>query len=114
MQYIHNGIKWNIPDELIEQQDLRPSELRQIIALQKERTDLFNLLIRAKDRTFMRIIYHQITEINYELQMLWGFELNDIRHKSFTYPHCICPKMDNEDMYPYFMIIDLECPLHGK
>ena len=48
------------------------------------------------------------------LQMLWGFDLNDNYHKEWLLPKCICPKSDCEERYPLGMVINEDCPLHGK
>jgi hypothetical protein len=49
----------------------------------------------------------------YALQELWGFERNAVYHRSYNYPFCICPKMDNDDCYPHHMIITTSCPIHN-
>ena len=49
------------------------------------------------------------------LQKLWGFEQNDNYIKWWNYPHCACPKMDNDDAYPTgYYIYTFGCPIHGS
>lgn len=50
-----------------------------------------------------------------KLQKLWGFEINKNYYKFWEVPHCTCPKLDNNDRYPYGLyIINSNCPYHGK
>lgn len=53
------------------------------------------------------------TENQFELQEAWGFDRNAKYHKFWTVPKCECPYMDNEDMYAFQQIINLNCPVHG-
>lgn len=56
----------------------------------------------------------ECTQIEFELQELWGFEKNANFHIFWDRPRCICPTMDNHDRYPYGnYVINSICPLHG-
>jgi len=61
-----------------------------------------------------KTLQNVITNIEFELQDLWGFS-RDIRyHKFWELPQCQCPKLDNEDRYPFgHYFINESCPLHG-
>jgi len=56
----------------------------------------------------------KITQLEFELQELWGFP-QDIRfHRFWETPTCECPKMDNSDAYPSgYYSVAANCPLHG-
>lgn len=112
MWYQHRGETLGISLDFVKEQRVTFETLCQIVTLHKERYDLFDLLRRTKDRTFMKILFNQITEIEYELQMLWGFEPNAIHHKSWRWPNCKCPQMDKQDWYPVAQVYNSRCPLH--
>ena len=55
------------------------------------------------------------TELEFELQTLWGFERNFNYHRFWERPHCKCPRIDNEErLGTGYFIINNYCPLHGK
>ena len=99
--------------DLVKDQRVDFDTLCDIVSLSKERYDLFELLKVTKDKTLMRIIFVQLRNIEFELQFLWGFPENEIRHKSFYWPHCSCPQLDNRDGFPHVQWKDEKCPLHG-
>ena len=48
------------------------------------------------------------------LQKLWKFPDNEDYIKFWTFSGCSCPKMDNDDNYPYGRYIKVQdCILHG-
>lgn len=53
-------------------------------------------------------------ENQYLLQDTWKFERNPNYFREWTLPGCTCPKMDNEDRYPYGRVISDSCLIHGK
>lgn len=55
-----------------------------------------------------------LEELEYHLQDLWGFPRDSAYHKSWEYPGCTCPLMDNVDGYPYIQHRNLGCPVHGE
>ena len=114
MLYTHKGNTYTIPVMLLLRQNISHEELCAIVKLQKERLDLIEFLEKTTDPILMKIIYHQITELNYDLQILWGFETNEFRYASYDLPHCTCPKIDNdEDAHLGLMWINDSCPLHS-
>jgi hypothetical protein len=113
MWFTHRGHRLGVNADLIRERKLDFDTVSQIVALHKERYDLFTLLVKTKNRTFMKILFNQLTQVEFELQMLWGFEPNAIRHRSYLWPKCTCPKSDNDDAFPEIQWIDLKCPLHG-
>lgn len=54
-----------------------------------------------------------LEELEYYLQELWGFSRDARFHKSWEYPGCTCPQLDNINVYPNRRIINSECPIHG-
>lgn len=110
--YTHRGKRYGVPFSLIEAQGIRFEQLCKIIELQKEREDLFEIMRRG-GITLAKIAAKQVTQIEYELQNLWGFSLDFGYHKHWNHPGCKCPQMDNRDMYPYGAIISGGCELHN-
>ena len=50
----------------------------------------------------------------FDLQLAWGFGLNANYHRFWDMKGCSCPKMDNNDGYPYgHYVTDSGCPVHG-
>ena len=60
------------------------------------------------------IISDKVTELEFELQRLWGFPQDEEFHKYWlSVGSCSCPNMDNMDRLGYGRIINLGCPVHG-
>ena len=92
--------------------ELSPEDILQINLLQ----DKCELLIqRAKESEEIAIeLFTQWEDMQYELQGLWGFPKNPIYHRSYTFPFCSCPKLDNAERYPMSQIIISNCKIHKK
>ena len=92
-----------------------PKEKIELIEyLQAERTFLFSLMSTCSD-TELKKFDRKVEHIEFALQDLWGFPLDKNYHKFWNRPRCSCPKMDNEDNYPYgYYTIDCGCKLHGR
>jgi hypothetical protein len=74
-----------------------------IIEMIEETSNIFEIRDLGKD----------LTEIEFHLQKLWGFKQEKRYHRFWYYPKCMCPKMDNDDRYPYeSYIVKKGCPLH--
>lgn len=56
-----------------------------------------------------------VTEIEFDLQLAWGFPMDKRFHRFWERPQCTCPKLDNEDRYlsstGYYYTSN--CPVHG-
>lgn len=85
---------------------LHRQQLEIEVAMEKMPVTAVNLLQSLMD---------EITEINFELQDLWGFQRNADFHKTHYLPHCTCPKIDNDVMVgtPQRYIAE-GCPLHDR
>ena len=58
---------------------------------------------------------NDITEIEFQLQLDWGFKQNINYHRFWTLPKCSCPRMDNEDNWPIgYYVRTSNCIIHGK
>jgi hypothetical protein len=49
------------------------------------------------------------------LQKLWKFKRDPNFIKFWAFPQCTCPKLDNEEKYPYGRYIaSMDCIIHGN
>ena len=59
--------------------------------------------------------YKKLTDIEYNMQLLYGEEEEITKHIFWFTPKCTCPKIDNLEIYPSKTpIFDDKCPIHGK
>lgn len=57
---------------------------------------------------------HMLTSLEFMLQRLWGFRMDNKFHRFWERPRCACPKMDNDDRYPTgIYVVSGSCILHG-
>jgi len=94
--------------------------LHDIIDIRIKLIDIFhiaeNLNIHGQlTRSNCKDIIDKITELEYSLQVAWGFEKNEKYH---TYQWsglsgCTCPVMDNRDRIGARYWISESCPYHG-
>lgn len=78
-----------------------------------EKLSVYEEMNNTDDRDLLYLFDKFLMLIEFELQELWGFEQNAKYHRFWEYPKCLCAKTDNNDSYPHFMYISLNCPLHG-
>lgn len=42
-------------------------------------------------------------------------KLGEDKYHFWIRPKCTCPKLDNDDRYPYgYYVVNMTCPLHGE
>jgi hypothetical protein len=59
--------------------------------------------------------YKKLTNIEYNMQILYGEKEDVSYHKFWETPKCTCPKIDNVELYPSETpIFDPNCPIHKK
>lgn len=105
-----------INQALVKRQGIGDERLAKIQALHERRYLLIQEMeqLPRESGFLLKIGAEAITEIDYELQELWGFERNREYHRFWELPHCTCPKMDNNERYGTGMyIINQDCPIHG-
>lgn len=55
-----------------------------------------------------------VESIEYVLQMLWGFDLDNTKHTHwYNIEGCTCPKRDNKERWGFQRVTMLSCPFHG-
>jgi hypothetical protein len=63
---------------------------------------------------YQKHLYKEWFENEKLLQKLWNFPQDDNYIKFWNFPACTCPKMDNDDNYPYGRYVQVQdCPIHG-
>jgi len=107
-----------INKELVKKQGVSKQDISKINRLHEIRDDYIARMKKLnpkKEQYLLRLFSSFITEINYQLQELWGFDRNKNYHRDWYLPHCICPKMDNDDMYGTdYQVITDKCPIHTQ
>ncbi len=83
-----------------------------ILDKHRERIEIHAAMMETKDVTLLQLYDNMYTEIEFELQDLWGFPRNANYHRFWYRPKCQCPRMDNDDSYPYRHVISGGCEIH--
>jgi len=59
--------------------------------------------------------YKKLTNIEFNMQSLYGEDEDILYHKFWQTPKCTCPKINNIEIYPSKnCLVDDNCPIHGK
>lgn len=59
--------------------------------------------------------YKKLTDLEYNMQILYGEQEDIDFHRFWDTPKCTCPKIDNVERYPTgYYLFDKNCPIHGK
>lgn len=90
------------------------SKLNEIKDLHYLKLEIYEAIKETRDLDLLKWFAIELTELEFNLQKVWGFD-RDLRfHRFWITPKCTCPKLDNEDAYPTgFYSYNLNCPLHG-
>lgn len=85
--------------------------------LQKLRLYFFDMIEMTDDRNEIKRLSDIVTQINFQLQKLWGFPLDASKHRWFDIPKCSCKQFNainsilnpNEENWIY----KKDCIVHG-
>ena len=59
--------------------------------------------------------YKKLTDIEYNMQLLYGEDEDITFHRFWETPKCTCPKIDNLEIYPSKKpVFDKNCPIHER
>jgi hypothetical protein len=76
-----------------------------------EKLKIYDLIQNSNDNLFQ--YYKKLTDIEFNMQLLYGEEEEISFHKFWETPKCTCPKIDNYEIYPSKTpIFDKNCPIH--
>lgn len=79
-----------------------------------EKLKIFDIIENSTEED-LRIYYKKLTDIEYNMQLLYGEDENISYHRFWETPKCTCPKIDNLELYPSASpIFDYNCPIHRK
>jgi len=108
----NNEPAFTLNKRLLDQQNAW-GNLTEIIEAHELKLCIYHLLHETKDKALIKSLASDLTEIEFELQELWGFSKDKMFHRFWEYPKCTCPRLDNIDAYPHMRYISISCPLHG-
>lgn len=112
---VHNkGLILN--ERLIIQQKLSEGEVEQILLLHEYRLTLCaKMEALPSDNPKIKAYAQELEQLEFLLQDAWKFPRNANFHRFWEMPHCTCPKMDNDDVYPSgYYVRNLSCPIHDE
>lgn len=96
------------------QQKLSQAEVDVLKYLHAGKDNVMSQMKATDDKHLLKMFGKMITLIEFELQRVWKFPLDEKFHRFWYVPKCTCPKMDNDDRYPSgHYVINLSCPVHG-
>lgn len=100
---------------LISNQRLTTEDVDKLNKLHLIRNCYTSLMQSEEDSTNLRYLASIVTQIDFQLQKIWKFKLDENYHKFWNLPGCECPKLDNMDMYGTgHRYTNPNCPIHGK
>jgi hypothetical protein len=106
---------YTISQGLVRQQKVSPDDVKRIVKLQTLRKYFYDFIELSDDKEEIRRLDKIITQIEFQLQKLWGFPQDRNHHRWFDVPKCSCPKWDNADnIGSEYRIINPNCILHGE
>lgn len=75
---------------------------------------IYDVIEETTDKKQLKSLVADLTEVEFEIQELFGFERNAWYHRFWMTPGCQCPRLDNEENFgTKYSIIAEDCPLHG-
>lgn len=100
-------------DRVDEKRILNEKNLDKLKNCLLEKLKIYSLIERNDDN--LSQFYKKLTNIEFDMQLLYG-EVEDISyHKFWETPKCTCPKIDNIEIYPSKTpFFDKKCPIHKK
>lgn len=79
----------------------------------KNKLEIYDAIINCDGS--IKKYYKKLTNIEFNMQTLYGEDEDILYHKFWQTPKCTCPKINNIEIYPSKnFIIDDKCPIHGK
>lgn len=101
--------------EMVRKQRLSAGDVTTIKYLSRLKAKVFEQMRNTDDPKALRRLNKSVTELDYHLQVAWGFPKTLNKHRWWEVPKCLCPKMDNaENWGTKYRIINENCPIHGK
>lgn len=106
--------QYQLNEHLIARQRLTDEDVKALVKVHKRKLALFDKLEKTDDVKVLKRGALSLQRIEFEMQRIWGFPLDENFHEWYLIPKCTCPKYDNADRRgtPY-KVVNGSCPVHG-
>lgn len=110
-----DGRDYALNSGLLKQKGISKKAFSGLVNLHRAKNGLFRVADMTRNLDLLPLLAKELTQIEYDLQELWGFPLDDRFHEWYLMPRCTCPKTDNLDMRGINrQIMSCDCIVHGK
>jgi hypothetical protein len=90
------------------------ANLEGIKKLHELKLEIYDLMETTNKTNELAAYDKVLTQLEFRLQDLWGFDRNANFHRFWERPKCECPQIDNSERYgTSYSIVNMKCPLHG-
>ena len=104
-----------INSNLVVRQKISFEEVDKIKKLHTLKNCYLDLMHKYSEPDKLKYFSSIITQIEFQLQKLWGFPQNEYYHRFWELPKCECPKMDNIETYGTgHRWFNPQCRIHGR
>lgn len=80
-----------------------------------EKLKIYDAIEKSESDDNLRQYYKKLTDIEFNMQLLYGEDEDVTFHRFWETPKCTCPKIDNLENFPSEIpIFDSNCPIHKK
>ena len=108
--------KYNVilNDSLVHDKGVSASKVEAIKQVHQLKNVIFTMADNTDNIDALRMLANMYTNIEFQLQDLWGFHKNIDFHSFWKFPKCTCPQLDNEDaLGTEYHVYNADCPIHG-
>ena len=106
-------VKYNdLRDRVDEDRITNENNLPQLKSCLEEKLKIYHNIQNTNEN--LSQYYKKLTDVEYNMQLLYGEEEDITFHRFWDTPKCTCPKIDNVEIYPSKPIFDENCPIHKK
>lgn len=110
----HRGVSFTLNPALVRMKGVDAAGIEAIRAAHRSIIDL-RAEAKAGGRDLLRRVAQGVERLEFELQGLWGFDLDASRHTHWlTIPGCTCPVRANQALWGHpVRLIARDCPVFG-
>ncbi len=76
---VDGKLRYQLNRNLLSQQNISPDKLKELLDLHVERCNVIDIMKEMNDGYFLRGASQMITEIDFDLQKVWGFPIHGIK-----------------------------------
>jgi len=108
-------VKYKKLRERVNEKLLMNNDIEQLKNCLREKLKIYDKIANSNTGDDLAVYYKKLTDIEYNLQTLYGVPEDIKFHKFWNTPMCTCPKIDNIENYPSEdPFFDKNCPIHKK